>query len=229
VSIGAIIAAAGQGTRAGSSPVRKQFLNIQHKPVLVHTLEKFCQSPVVDSIVIVVPAGYKNYVAEQVVEKFSLSKIAHIVAGGATRQQSVYQGLEALEPAVTTVVVHDAVRPFISASLLNRVIDRGQKTGAAVVAIPVDDTIKQVSGDRIERTLSRESLWLVQTPQVFRRDVIVHAYQWAFFNGIVATDDSELVERWGYPVHIVPGKRSNIKITTVEDLELAKMLIQKLG
>jgi 2-C-methyl-D-erythritol 4-phosphate cytidylyltransferase len=226
VSICAIIAAAGCGKRMGSS-IHKQFLQIENKPILVHTLEKFRQSTLIDSIIIVVPKDWYRYVLENIVDKFRISKVNKIVIGGATRQESVHKALKAVSEDISTVVIHDAVRPLISLNLLNKVILKGKETGAAVLAVPIHESIKKVSDNQIEQSLERDSIWLVQTPQVFKKDLIFHAYQQAFFNSITATDDSELVEFLGYPIHVVEGSRSNIKITTKEDLDLAKFLIRK--
>lgn len=224
MSVCAIIAAAGLGRRIGGS-IYKQFLEIEKKPIVVHTLEKFLQCELVDSILLVVPKDWFRYVTENIIEKHNISKVHKIIIGGATRQESVYNALKALSEEVLTVVIHDAVRPLISLNLLNDVISKGIETGAAVLAVPIYDSIKKISGKKIEHTLNRDAVWLVQTPQVFKKDLIFNAYQQAFFNGITATDDSELVEYLGHPIQVVIGSRTNIKITTQEDLELAKILI----
>jgi 2-C-methyl-D-erythritol 4-phosphate cytidylyltransferase len=226
VSVCAIIAAAGHGRRIGGSTY-KQFLEIEQKPIVVHTLEKFRQCELIDSILLVVPKDWYRYVTENIIEKYNISKVNKVVIGGATRQESIYKALKALNEEVSTVVIHDAVRPLISVNLLNNVISKGMVTGTAVLAVPVYDSIKKVSGRQVEHSLKRDSVWLVQTPQVFKKDLIFNAYQQAFFNCITATDDSELVEYLGYPIHVVAGSLTNIKITTQEDLELAKILIQK--
>jgi 2-C-methyl-D-erythritol 4-phosphate cytidylyltransferase len=227
VSVCAIIAAAGCGKRIGGS-IYKQFLEIKKKPIVVHTLEKFRQSELIDSIVIVVPKDWYRYVTVDLIKKYNISKVNQIVIGGATRQESVYNALKVLTEEVSTVVIHDAVRPLISLDLLNEVINKGIATGAAVLAAPVHDTLKKVSGNKIAHTFNRDSVWLVQTPQVFKKDLIFNAYQQAFFNCITATDDSELIEYLDHPIHVVAGSRTNIKITTQEDLELAEILIQEM-
>lgn len=221
----AIIAAAGQGQRIGSS-INKQFLEIENKPILVYTLEKFCQCTLIDSIIIVIPKDWYRYVTENIIDKFEITKVNKIISGGETRQESVYIALKAVDEQYSTVVIHDAVRPLITLDLLNKVIITGQQTGAAVLAVPVQESVKKVSDNQIEQTLTRDSVWLVQTPQVFKRDLIFHAYQQAFFNCITATDDSELVEYLGCPVHVVKGSRTNIKITGPEDLDLAGFLLR---
>ena len=222
----AIIAAAGHGRRMGSS-ISKQFINIKNKPILVHTIEKFCQSKLVDSICIVVSKDWYSYVTENIIGKFDLRKIDKILIGGTTRQESIYIALKEMENKYATVAIHDAVRPLINLELLNKVIVKGQQTGAAVLAVPVQESVKEVAGNLLKLTLNRETVWLVQTPQVYKKEIIFNAYQQAFFNCINATDDSELVEHLGYPIHVVEGSRINIKITTPEDLDLATYLLSK--
>lgn len=226
MSIYAIIAAAGRGKRMGGA-INKQFLEIENRPILVHTLEKFCQCELIDGIVIVVPEDWYLYVRANIVDKFKIKKIKKIVIIGTTRQDSIYKVLKVVDKHVSTVVIHDAVRPLISLELLIKVIHKGKETGAAVLAIPLLESIKKVTNNQIAHTINRDSVWLVQTPQVYNRDVILHAYQQAFVNRTTATDDSELVEHSGYPIEVVEGDRMNIKITNQQDLELATILMQK--
>jgi 2-C-methyl-D-erythritol 4-phosphate cytidylyltransferase len=228
VSVCAIIAAAGHGDRI-ASPIPKQFLEIENKPIVVHTLEKFCQCELIDRIIIVVPKDWYRHIVENIIEKYSILKINKIVIGGATRQESVYRAIEAVSEDIVTVVIHDAVRPFVTLNLLRKVIKKGKETGAAVLAVPAHESIKKVSGKQIKYSIKRDSIWLVQTPQVFKKDLILNAYQQAFFNCITAADDSELVEYLGYPIDVVEGSRTNIKITTQEDLDLAEIIVRKLN
>jgi 2-C-methyl-D-erythritol 4-phosphate cytidylyltransferase len=228
VSVCAIIAAAGRGERM-SSPIPKQFWAIKNKPILVYTLEKFCQCQVIDSIIIVVPKDWTLFTENNIVNKFNIIKVRQIIEGGATRQESVFKALQSVDETSATVAIHDAVRPLVSLELLNKVIDKGRATGAAVLAVPIYDSLKKVTSFQIEGTLTRDSTWLVQTPQVFKRDLIINAYQQAFFNCIKADDDAELVEYLGHPIHVVEGSRTNIKITTPADLNLAKVLLRSLS
>lgn len=223
----AIIAAAGLGKRLGG-PIHKQFLEIENKPILVYTLENFCQCQLIDSIIIVVPEDGARYVTEHIIDKFKIPKIDKIIIGGATRQESVYRALITLNEDIATVVIHDAVRPLISLNSLIQVINKGKETGAAALAVPIHDSIKKVANNKIVHSLKRDSIWAVQTPQVFKKELIFNAYQQAFFNGTTATDDSELVEYLGHPICIVAGSRTNIKITTREDFDLVKILLRKL-
>ncbi len=224
MSVCAIIAAAGQGSRMGS-PIPKQFWKICHKPILAYTLEKFCQCQLIDRIIIVVPDRWIAPVEKDIREAWGITKSCMITAGGATRQDSVFQALQLLAEHEDIVVIHDAVRPLLSLNLLNEVIAKGRETGAAVVAVPAYDSIKIVADFQIQKTLSREFAWLIQTPQVFHRDIIIHAYRQAYQRGITATDDSALVEYLGQPISVIPGSRWNFKITTPEDFEMASRLL----
>jgi len=228
VSVCAIIAAAGCGSRMSSS-ISKQYIEIENKPILVHTLEKFCQSELIDSICIVVSKDWYHYVIEKIIDKFAITKIDKILIGGNTRQESVYIALQAVDNQYATVVIHDVVRPLITLDLLSKVIIMGKQTGAAVLAVPIQESVKKVSGNLIKQTLNRETVWLVQTPQVYKRELILNAYRQAFINCIKATDDSELVEHLGYPIQVIEGSRTNIKITTPEDLDLARYLMRKVN
>jgi len=226
VSSCAIIAAAGRGRRMGGS-INKQFLELGTRPILAHTLEKFNQCALIDGIVIVVPEDWLFHVAENIVDRFNFFKVNKIVAGGSTRQESVHAALKAVDESFSFVVIHDAVRPLIQPELLIKIITQGMETGAAILAVPAQDSLKKVSNGKVVGTIDRESIWLAQTPQVFKRELVLQAYQQAWQEHFFSTDDSALVERLGYPIQVVMGDYTNIKITTPDDLELAKFLIQK--
>jgi 2-C-methyl-D-erythritol 4-phosphate cytidylyltransferase len=226
VNVCAIIAAAGCGRRM-ASPINKQFMELGTKPILAHTLEKFEQCSIIDCIEIVAPQEWLLYIAEDIVDKFKISKVRKIVIGGATRQQSVFAALKALDINIPFVAIHDAVRPLLQPDLLVEVLHRGMDTGAATLAMPARDSIKKVNCGKIEQTLDRSSIWLAQTPQVFERELILQAYEQASRDQYFATDDSELVERLGHPVYVVASNFANYKITTQEDLEIAKCLIKE--
>jgi 2-C-methyl-D-erythritol 4-phosphate cytidylyltransferase len=224
--IAAVIPAAGLGRRMGSS-IPKQFLMLDGIPVLVHTLKVFESSPWIHEICLVVPSGMEARCRSEWIEPYGLKKIVRIVPGGETRQASVYEGLLKTSPEVATVVVHDGVRPFISAELLHRVIEAVGEKGGAIAAVPLKDTPKEVGEDGFVRsTPDRARLYLAQTPQVFPRKVLMEAYQRAYADGVNSTDDSALVERLGYPVRIVEGAWDNIKITTASDLPLAEKILE---
>lgn len=227
MSICAIIAGGGRGLRMATS-INKQFLEIDNKPIIAHTLEKFQDCPLIDDIKIVVPEDWLDYVLKNIVEKYKISKVNKIIKGGTTRQESVFNALNALNEDISTVVIHDAVRPLIQPDLLEKVVLKGQETGAAILAVRAQETIKKVTTNIVDKTLNRNSIWLVQTPQVFEKELILQAYKKAKQEKIAATDDSALVERSGYSVHVVEGNYTNIKITNPSDLDLAKFLLSRM-
>lgn len=161
------------------------------------------------------------------VEAFDFNKVSQIVAGGQERQDSIYRGLQSLPEECDLVVVHDGARPLVTPQILTEAIKEAQLSKASVVAVPVKDTIKQVNREGfVEKTLNRAELVSVQTPQVFKKEIILKAYEEAFKKGIYGTDDASLVELWGIKVKVVMGSYENIKITTPEDIELALSLIR---
>jgi len=205
--------------------VNKQFIEIENKPIIAYTLDVFERNAQIDCIIPVVPEDWLLHFAENVVDKFNYSKIQKIVIGGQSRQESVFAGLKSLGTEITHVAIHDAVRPFLDRHSLDAVVSIGKQTGAAILAIPVSDTLKQAQDGIVERTLDRSVIWRVQTPQVFERSIISKAYQQAFENGVWATDDASLVERLGHRVYIVEGRASNYKITTPDDLMVATYIL----
>ena len=202
----------------------KQFLELSGTPVIIHTLRRFEQCAEVGEIIVVVPAGdVKDFL--ELAEKAGLRKLARVVAGGETRTESVWRGLQAVRAATARVIaVHDAVRPLVTPDEIDATVRAAEATGAAVLAAPAVDTIKEAEGHRVVRTLDRSLLWHAQTPQCFRYDLLRRAYERAIADHVEATDDSALVERLGAPVAIVAGGAHNIKITTPQDLALAEIL-----
>ena len=206
--------------------VPKQFLPLGGVPMLLHSLRAFDRAPSVDAVILVVPHEERRRALTDVIERYGVKKVQKVIAGGETRQQSVHNGLKETDPDVEIVVVHDAVRPFVTEDLIERSIEAACKGGGAIVAIPMKDTPKQAGPDRkIQRTLDRTELWLAQTPQTFRRDLLLEAYEKAAIEGLQATDDAALVERLGHKVGIVAGTWENIKITTPEDLVIAEAIL----
>lgn len=222
----AIVLAAGQGTRMGSA-VPKQYLEIGGIPIFLHTLQLMEKSPVVQEIILVV--GHQDVaMAQEIVSSYSLPKLRCIVPGGRERSHSVYQGLKALPEDCSWVVVHDGVRPFFTLSLLEQVVNAAKSYGAAIPGVPVKDTIKVCDdNDMVLKTPPRDSLLAIQTPQAFRRDWLVDAYEHAMKNRLTATDDAALVEKLGKPVKVVRGHYENIKITTPEDLAIAELIWER--
>lgn len=217
--LGAIVVAAGRGTRLGAGE-RKQYLHIGDKPILVHTLEAFQRSGAIDEIVLVVGEGEEKR-CEAWMKQYGLGKVREIVTGGSERQYSVYEGLRSVKSE--WVLIHDGVRPFVTESLIERCRDAAFRYGASVAAVPVKDTIKITdSGGKVTSTPDRSRLWSVQTPQVFRRDQLLEAYEAAAREGFLGTDDASVAERYGINVHVATGDYDNIKITTPDDLEWAR-------
>ncbi len=229
MSVTVLIPAAGMGSRMGAA-VNKQYLALADRPILAHTLELFDCHPRVEHIHVISPPAEIDYCRREVVERYGFGKIRELVAGGAERQDSVRNGLEACRAAAEDIVlIHDGVRPFLSASLIDRVIETADRIGACVVGVPVKDTIKEVAGGLIERTPERRRLWQAQTPQAFRFGLIRRAHRLAREAGCLGTDDASLVERLGLPVAMVEGSYRNIKITTPEDLVLARAFLAGSG
>lgn len=220
----ALVTAGGVGVRMGS-PIPKQYLDLNGIPVLSRTLLAFDGHPLIDIIVVTVPPGDEEFCMEQMVKPFSVKKIRAIVAGGATRQGSVYNGLrEALDSEV--VAIHDGVRPLVTSETITRTVRAAESVGAALACRPIRETIKRKVGDMLE-TIPRSDMWLAHTPQTFRTDLILRAHLKALEDGFEATDDAALVERLGHPVEVVEDSEDNIKITTPRDLDAAKVFLQK--
>ena len=224
----AVIPAAGLGIRMEGSQA-KQFLKIHGKPILALTLEKFQSCPDIHKVIAVVPSKQVDFCREEVVEKYKLTKVVKIIAGGRRRQESVRLGIKASEGLHDIVLIHDGVRPFIEPALISRVIAASRKHRAVITAIPARDTVKEVDETGlVVKTYDRNWIWLVQTPQVFRFKDILKAHERALEEGWEeGTDDAFLMEKMGIPVKVVEGSEHNIKITTPLDLELAKFLLKR--
>jgi len=218
----AIIVAAGQGSRVGGI-LPKQFQLVGGKPVLSYTLQKFEDCSRIQDVILVTASEWVTYTAQEIVDPFDFKKVKKIVAGGEQRQDSVFAGLKAMEDPADFVAIHDAVRPFVSVEKLEAVIDACKEHDAAILAVPPKDTIKTEKSGFVDETPDRSFLWSVQTPQVFKYDLIIKAYQKAFEDAVYHTDDSALVERIGQKVKIVEGEHDNIKITVPMDLKWAEI------
>jgi 2-C-methyl-D-erythritol 4-phosphate cytidylyltransferase/2-C-methyl-D-erythritol 2,4-cyclodiphosphate synthase len=220
--VGAILAAGGSGLRAGAA---KQWIALGGESVLRRAARLLADCPLVDELVAVVPAGDE---ARGEAELAALGKPARAVAGGAERADSVRNGLAALG-GCAIVLVHDAARPFASVDLVARVAQAAARDGAALAATAATDTVKRAAAGEVPRvaeTLDRRTVWLAQTPQGFRREVLARAYAAVGAGASGATDDSALVERIGVPVTLVPGEPGNFKITGPEDLDRARALVE---
>jgi len=217
----AIIVGAGRGTRMGNQD--KAFLKLWGEPILSHVLSVFEKSKLIDEIILVLRKE-KISQANNIIGERNFNKVKNIVPGGESRQDSVYNALAGIKQT-DFVVVHDVARPLATKQLLEKCILAAQKYGAAVPAIPIIDSIKK--GDRnnfVDRTIERDNLWQVQTPQVFRYKIMKKAYEHAIENKVKATDDASLVEKIGQKVKIVPSYPANIKLTTQTDLEVIRAL-----
>lgn len=222
----AIIPAAGEGRRMGGV-VEKQFLHLQGKPVLAHTLGVFDKSPEIDGVVLVVAPQQHQALKERVLGPYPCRKLFGVVDGGSERQDSVASGLEAVPGDCELVVVHDGVRPLVSVDLLGAVLTAANEHGAALAAIPAGDTVKRAKGKVVVETLERETIWLAQTPQAFQVSLLRSAYEKASRDKIMVTDDAALVESLGVSVHLVPGSPENIKVTTPADLVMAEAILAR--
>jgi 2-C-methyl-D-erythritol 4-phosphate cytidylyltransferase len=220
----------GSGAAEKTGTSRKQFMLLDGSPILIHTVRKFAASDRVTEIVVAVRAEDRDWVSAILASEFSTERV-RVVEGGDSRQESVENALAALRPDTDLVAVHDAVRPFIDIETIHKVFDEAAQYGAAIVGVPAIDTVKQVSRGtehvRIRATLPREKLVMAQTPQVFRYDLLVHAFQQARADGFTGTDESSLVERLDVEVSVVPGSDRNIKITKPGDMELAHLFLRE--
>lgn len=214
----ALIPAGGLGTRLGSR-TPKQFLALAGGSILAATVRHFARHPAIDGVLVAAPAAHVER-ATRALRGFW--GVAAVVPGGQTRQESVWLALRAAPDDADFVVVHDAVRPFITRALIDAVVGAARMAGAAICALPVTETVKRVRGDEVEATIDRTGLWTVQTPQAFRADLLREAHEKARRDGVVGTDDAALVERLGHPVKVIRGLEGNLKITTPEDLRRAR-------
>lgn len=217
-SAAAVIVAGGSGSRMGKG-IQKQYRLLDGIPVLIRSVMAFEASPSIGLIVIVIPESDRDGLFREHCESLLTPKAGSVQSGGPTRQDSVARGLAAVDDSFDLVAIHDGVRPLVSVELIERCVAEALRLGAVVPGVPVTDAVKSVdSENRITATLSREGLWTVQTPQVFRREIIVKSCEKAFRDGYYGTDDSAVVERAGYPVTIIEGSRDNLKITYEADL-----------
>jgi len=222
----AIIPAAGAGIRMGGDRA-KQFLDLDGKPLLAVTLQTFEFCKAVDSVIPVVPLTDIEYCRREIVKRYNLKKVYKLVPGGKRRQDSVRLGINATGGKFDIVLIHDGVRPVISVSFIQRLIEAAMTHRAVIPGLPIKETVKEVDSRRdVVKTYNRGQVWLSQTPQVFRYEDIRRAHQMSFQWHIEdAPDDSFLIEKMGVPVKVIDGSEKNIKVTTPYDLELARFLI----
>lgn len=232
----AIVLSAGQGKRMGTS-VQKQYIELQGKPIIYHTLSVFQKSEIIDDIILVVGKDQLKYVQEEIVRKYHFTKVKTVVEGGHERYASVWQGLKAREYDKYYeniqdgyVFIHDGARPFVDEEMLERAYDTVRKYKACVAGVPSKDTIKLINEEQFAVTTpEREYVWAVQTPQVFEKTLIFEAYARLMEEECVhVTDDAMVVEQMmRLPVKLFEGSYENIKITTPEDLDIARIFLSK--
>lgn len=222
----AIVVAGGSGRRM-KGRVAKQYLPLCGMPILAHTLHAVMKAELIDLVFLVVPSGDEAFCEDRILGAGPQLKRVYVVTGGDDRQASVRNGLRAAKKTGCRIAaIHDGVRPFVNPERIDASIRKADATGACMLAVPAFDTLKQVDeSGRVCGTLSREGIWLAQTPQTFRLDAILAAHEAAEKEGFPGTDDAALAERIGLPVHVIEGSRLNIKITTPEDLALAEAIL----
>jgi len=219
-----IITAGGSGRRMGTE-VPKQLLKLNGITLLEHTLKPFILCPSIEGIVIVAGDTIVEHINKIIQNISDKGKSLIVVKGGLERQDSVWNGLEAVPEDIDIVVIHDAVRPFITADLITECAQSALNNGAVTVMRPINETVKVISDNIVQETLDRSKLWITQTPQAFKRELIIKAHKSARTKKYTGTDDCMLVELLGYPVHIIEGNDMNIKITTPADLKIAGAIL----
>lgn len=210
-----VLPAAGSGKRMKADR-NKLLLELSGKPIFIYTLEVFDKDPHCEGMWLSVKEDEKPLI-EELVEQYGIKKVRGYATGGAERQDSVRAGLELMGEG-DVVLVHDTARPFISPAVITELVQAAQKTGAAIAGVPVKDTIKKVQGGFIQETVDRASLWMIQTPQAFRYELLLGAARSASAEGFLGTDEAMLIERLGHRVQIVESTYENVKMTTPDDL-----------
>jgi len=225
-----IVVAAGAGLRMGSK-TKKQYLCLDGIPILTRTIMAFDKCDHIHEIILVVPKADEEYCKKYIIDPYGFAKKIHLAEGGKERQDSVFNGLKLVRGRMnpekeTIVMIHDGVRPFIDQIIIEDCICNTIEYGACIPAVKIADTVKEVCPDQtIQRTINRDSLYSAQTPQTFKLDVILRAFEHAVKTSFSGTDDASMVEHSGHNVIIIKGSRLNIKITTSEDLILGKYLL----
>lgn len=219
----ALIVAGGSGRRMRHK-APKQYIHLNGRPILSWTLSAVAACKQIEALVLVVPTPDIPYCRSEILPKANINKKIKIVGGGSERQSSVFMGLQAIEEKSAIVAIHDGVRPFINPDHIDSCITEARQSGACILGLPAYDSLKTVRNHQIEHSIPRDTVWLAQTPQVFRLELIREAHAQATADGYIGTDDAALVERLGHPVSVRPGSRLNIKITDPDDLRLARSI-----
>jgi len=223
----ALIVAAGKSERFGD-PLPKQFREVAGRPLLSWTIEKFECASSIDKIAVVVAADYQLETRQKIVDPYGFQKTVKVVSGGQSRQESVLKGLEALPESTKVVAIHDGVRALVSPDDIDKVVNLALAEKAAMLALPVTDTLKKVKDHSIVETLDRSQIWLAQTPQAFEYELILEAHRKFAENpkGTIATDDASLVEALGVGVKVVEPSSINLKVTTAADLKYVGIVLR---
>lgn len=223
----ALIVAAGSATRFGGS-VPKQFLEVCGQPLLSWSISRFEAAARINHIVVVVSEEYLLYVTQKVIDPYNFNKVTKIVVGGITRQESVLNGLKALPISTGFVAIHDGARPLVNSGDIDRVVEVASENRAAMLAVPITDTVKRARDGYVLATIDRDFLYMAQTPQVFQYDLImnVHREDAESRSQSDVTDDASLVEAKGFKVRVVEPSGPNFKVTTREDLALVRALLK---
>lgn len=221
----AIILAAGQGKRMGAN-INKQFLTLLGKPVLYHTIKAFSDNENIDNIIVLCAESDMEYCKKNIVEKYDLKKVKALVKGGKERQDSVYNGLKAIE-SCDIVLIHDGARPFVTEEIINNGIENAKKYGACTCGVKSKDTIKIKDKEGFAKeTLNREDTFIVQTPQCFKYDIILHCHEELKKTKFEVTDDAMIVEKFNKKVYLYEGSYLNIKLTTPEDIIIGENILK---
>ena len=220
--VSAIILAAGSGSRFGE---KKQFKELNGKPIWFYSLNTFIQSESVDELILVIPNdSLETLKQSQVFTSLNKTNNIKLVSGGESRKDSVFNGLKVVKKAIDIVCIHDAARPFIKASYIKHSVEACSEFDGAIIAIPSVDTVKKVDKQIIKNTIDRESLWMAQTPQTFKKDKLLYAIKHSSHLNI--TDESMLMEEANFKIKLIEGDQSNFKITNEIDWELAKVMAE---
>ena len=221
------VPAAGSGIRMGLG-YSKAYADVAGKPVLALTLEALLASPFIDHVTVATRPGEEDLCRREVVDRFGMSASVTVLAGGEERQQTIMNLLSAAPAERDLVLIHDGARPLVSPKIIHDTLEAAVKWGAAIAATPMIDTVKESvdGGETAARTVNRSTLYRAQTPQVFHKDLITTAHRRALKEGWEVTDDASLIEQMGHDVRLVEGDERNFKVTTLDDLELVRLIIQ---
>lgn len=223
----AIILAAGRGTRM-KAEVNKQYLLLEGEPIIVHTIVGFEKSPLIDEIILVINENDVEVCKKNILNKYKFKKVKKVILGGKERQRSVYNGILEVDKESEVVLIHDGARPIVTEQVIERCIRGAKEYGAVSAGVPIKETIKIMKADRfVDFTPRREDVWITQTPQAFKTDIIRKAHEIAIEEDILGTDDAMLIEHMGEKVKMVEGDYENIKITTPEDLITVEAILSR--